>query len=118
MNYDPNTGAPYGGPPPGPPYGGPVYLQPHRGATILVLGILGLLCTCLPLGIVAWIMGNSDLAAMREGRMDRSGEGITRAGQILGIITCALTGLIVLFYGAIIMLGIGGAMLSGPGSPP
>jgi hypothetical protein len=117
MNYDPNTGAPIGGPPAGPPYGGPVYLQPHRGGTILTFGILGLLC-CGLLGIAAWVMGNSDLAAMREGRMDRSGEGITRAGQILGIITCVLMGLGILFYVAVIALGIGGAVLSGPTSSP
>ncbi len=61
------------------------YLQPHRGSAILVLGILSLL-TCAPLGIIAWVMGSRDLAAMRQGRMDRSGEGITQAGQILGII--------------------------------
>ena len=39
-----------------------------------------------PIGIAAWLMGSYDLSAMRTGRMDRSGESITRVGYILGII--------------------------------
>lgn len=36
-------------------------------------------------------MGNRDLKEMREGRMDRTGEGSTGAGKICGIIaTCLL----------------------------
>src|SRR5262249_23744110 len=50
----------------------------HRGALVLTLGILSL-AVCGFLGPVAWIMGNNDLAAMRAGRMDPSGEGITQA---------------------------------------
>jgi hypothetical protein len=49
-----------------------------------LLGILSLI-VCAPLGIAAWIMGSNDLAAMRSGRMDRSGESVTVVGQILGI---------------------------------
>lgn len=56
---------------------------------ILVLGILGLI-VCFPLGMVAWIMANRDLRAMQAGEMDRSGEGLTRAGKILGIIVTVL----------------------------
>jgi hypothetical protein len=59
---------------------------PHRGATILVLGILSVVCCGIFTGIPAWIMGSGDLRAMAEGRMDRSGEGMTRAGQIIGIV--------------------------------
>jgi hypothetical protein len=59
----------------------------HRGALVLTLGILSLvMCPLQVLGPVAWVMGNNDLAAMRAGRMDRSGEGITQAGRICGII--------------------------------
>jgi hypothetical protein len=60
-------------------------LLPHRGSTILTLGILGLV-VCGPLGIIAWVMGNQDLAEMRAGRMDPEGEGTTNAGRICGII--------------------------------
>jgi hypothetical protein len=59
---------------------------PHRGPLILTLGILSLVLTCAPLGIPAWIMGNRDLDLIRRGQMDPQGEGLTRAGQILGII--------------------------------
>jgi hypothetical protein len=58
----------------------------HRGAMVLTLGILSLVI-CGILGPIAWVMGNNDLAAMRAGRMDRSGEGLTQAGRILGIIS-------------------------------
>lgn len=65
------------------------YLQPHRGAAVLTLGILGLVA-CLICGIIAWVMGNNDLREMRAGRMDRSGEGMTNAGRICGMIACIL----------------------------
>ena len=61
------------------PYGN---LQPHRGTTILTLGILSFFCNpCFVLGIAAWYMGNEDLSAMRIGRMDPTGRGITQAGM-------------------------------------
>ncbi len=59
-------------------------LTPHRGTLILVLGILGIVC-CFICGIVAWVMGNKDLKQMAAGTMDRSGEGLTKAGKICGI---------------------------------
>jgi hypothetical protein len=68
------------------------YRQQHRGGLILTLGILSLV-VCGFLGIPAWIMGNADLAAMQRGEMDRSGEGLTRAGQVLGIVATILMGL-------------------------
>jgi hypothetical protein len=61
------------------------WVQPHRGTTILVLGILSLVL-CSPLGIAAWVMGNTDLQAIRRGQMDPSGEGTTQAGRICGMI--------------------------------
>src|SRR5262249_31929210 len=65
------------------------YGRPHRGAAILTLGILSLvmMVPCAPLGIFAWVMGGNDLAEMRRGQMDRSGEGLTQAGRILGIVS-------------------------------
>jgi len=66
----------------------------HRGAMVLTLGILSLvICPLQVLGPVAWTMGNNDLAAMRSGRMDPSGEGITQAGRICGIIGTVLLAL-------------------------
>ena len=40
-------------------------------AAILVFGILGLL-VCVIFGIVAWVMGNTDLRDMEYGQMDRT----------------------------------------------
>jgi hypothetical protein len=61
-------------------------LLPHRGALILTLGILGFV-PCVPTGLFSWVMGNTDMAQIRAGRMDPDGEGLTQAGRILGIIT-------------------------------
>jgi hypothetical protein len=57
---------------------------------ILVFGILGLI-VCFPFGIVAWVMGNTDLKAMDAGTMDPGGRGTTQAGKIIGIVTTILT---------------------------
>lgn len=64
-------------------------MKPHRGTTILVLGILSLVC-CGLLGIPAWLMGNADLKEMAAGTMDPTGEGTTNAGKICGIIGTVL----------------------------
>lgn len=66
--------------------------RPHRGGTVLTLGILAvffaLCCPC-----IGWILGgiglnlaNADLSRMEARQMDRSGQGMTRAGQILSIV--------------------------------
>ncbi len=92
-------------------------LVPHRAGTILTLGILSLvlLVPCvLPggfLGIFAWVMGNNDLAEIRAGRMDPSGEGSTQAGRICGMIAVVLmaVGLVLICLITIITaLGAGG----------
>jgi len=54
---------------------------------ILVLGILSLVTCGIFAGIPAWILGNSDLKKMKQGLMDRAGEGNTSAGRIMGIIS-------------------------------
>lgn len=64
-------------------------MQPHRGTMILVFGILGLVI-CFPFGIVAWVMGNTDLKAMGAGVMDPEGRGVTQAGKIIGMIATIL----------------------------
>ncbi len=67
----------------------PRFYVEHRGALVLTLGILSLVI-CGFLGPVAWVMGNNDLTSMRSGRMDPSGEGMTQAGRILGIISSVM----------------------------
>jgi len=59
--------------------------RPHRGAMILVFGILSWII-CFIFGIFAWVMGSTDLAEMDAGRMDPSGRGLTQAGKLLGMI--------------------------------
>ena len=63
-------------------------LRPHRGGAVLALGIIGLV-VCFICGIIAIVMGSSDLKAMKAGEMDPAGEGQTRAGLICGIIGVA-----------------------------
>jgi hypothetical protein len=66
--------------------------EPHRGPTILILGIIGLvvgmLCGVgLPFGVAAWVMGYRDLRKMRYAKsMDPEGEGMTQAGMVCGAI--------------------------------
>ena len=67
----------------------PTSLRPHRGTAVLVLGILGLV-VCVICGIIAWVMGNSDLREMETGVMDSSGMGLTKAGKICGMISVIL----------------------------
>ncbi len=74
-----------GGEPPPPAQ----YLPPHRGTTILVLGILGL-TVCGVLGIFAWVMGSADLREMAAGRMDPAGRSNTNAGKVCGMIATIL----------------------------
>lgn len=79
---------------------------------ILVLGILGLV-VCGPLGIAAWVMGNTDLKEMDAGTMDPSGRSNTSAGRICGMIACILMIISVLVIVAIFGLGLAGAAASG-----
>jgi hypothetical protein len=81
-------------------------VEPHRGAVVLVLGILSLVA-CAPLGLPAWIMGKNDLNAMRSGRMDRSGENMTQVGYVLGIIGTLLIIVQILFVAFMIMSQFG-----------
>ena len=66
------------------------YLVPHRGGLILALGLIGFVVSCPIFSLMAWVMGSHDLNEMRAGRMDRQGEGMTQAGQVLGMILSAL----------------------------
>jgi predicted Zn finger-like uncharacterized protein len=82
---------------------------PHRGSMILTLGILSFFFFPIILGPMAWIMGNTDLAEMRAGRMDREGEGSTNAGRVCGMIATLLwVGGVVLFCMCAGFAGIAG----------
>ena len=84
--------------------------NPHRGGLILALGIVAIVvffpCSIF-CGPMAWSMGNTDLAEMRTGNMDPSGEGMVHAGRVLGMIaTILMVAMVVLtcFFVGFIML--------------
>jgi len=95
-------------------------MQPHRGVLILVFSILSWFL-CVIFGVVAWVLANSDLRAMEDGRMDPTGEGITKAGKIVAMISvilsivAAVAGIIVLL--AMLALGVFTAASSGGAAP-
>ncbi|MHC4694905.1 MAG: CCC motif membrane protein [Planctomycetota bacterium] len=84
-------------------------LAPHRGTLILVFGILSIVC-CLIFGIVAWVMASKDLKEMAAGRMDPSGQGITKAGMICGIIGIVWQAVGLIIQIILMILGAGVAM--------
>ncbi len=70
--------------------------MPHRGGTILTLGILALCFFCMPL--LSWILGgiaismaNNDLLQMARRQMDASGRSTTQTGKTLATIGVTLT---------------------------
>jgi ABC-type Fe3+ transport system permease subunit len=65
------------------------YPEQSQATTILILGIIGLVC-CGPLGIAAWIMGNRELEAIDEGRRNPEQRSTANAGRIIGIIATIL----------------------------
>ncbi len=79
-------------------------MMPHRGAAVLTLGILSIVI-CAPIcGPIAWIMGHNDMKQIRAGYMDRSGEGITQAGMIMGMVMTILAAVVLAFYCLIFMV--------------
>lgn len=99
----------YGPPPPGPNQYGMVggAPQPHpKGTTILVLGILSVVC-CGPLGIAAWLMGNTAQQEINANPAAYNNAGSVQAGRILGIVGVVLmilTVLWVVFAGGLAVL--------------
>jgi hypothetical protein len=59
-------------------------LPDHRGGLVLAFGIMAWIL-CGIFGIVAFIMGTSDIRAMKEGRMDPSGKTLTEVGRWIGL---------------------------------
>jgi hypothetical protein len=72
------------------------YPEQSQATTILVLGILSIVC-CGLLGIAAWIMGNSELKAIEEGRRPPENRGNANAGRICGIVGVALSAIGIIF---------------------
>lgn len=73
--------------------------EPHRGGVVLAMGIVSIVLAGpigLGLGIASWIMGQRDLAKIRQRVMDPAGQGTTQAGWICGIIGTILSSLMTL----------------------
>ena len=75
-----------------PPAPASPYPEASQATTILVLGILSLVC-CSPLGIVALVMGNNEIRAIDEGRRPPENRGTANAVRICGIIGLFILGL-------------------------
>jgi hypothetical protein len=92
-------------------------LEPHRGTTLIVMGIFSLVLpfVCgligapigIGLGIAAAVMGTRDLAKIRGGTMDPDGESQTRTGLVLGYVGLCLSGLVFLASCAYMVLFLG-----------
>ncbi len=87
-------------------------MEPHRGTTILVLGILGFVI-CPICGIIGWVMGNKDISKMEAGIMDPEGLGQAKAGKICGIISVILWALGIIAYIGFVFLVFGAAASQG-----
>lgn len=99
-------------------------IEPHRGTLVLVLGLLSLVFMAflppvgIPLGIVAWIMGRTDLAKIRARQMDPEGERQTYAGYVCGkvgaILSSIMTVLLCVTYAAVLGIFINFGPPGGP----
>jgi hypothetical protein len=78
--------------------------MPHRGAAVLTLGILSIVVCGPILGPIAWVMGHADLKQIRAGYMDPTGEGMTQAGMIIGMVMTILSAVVITFYCFIFMV--------------
>lgn len=90
-------------------------MEPHRGTTVLVLGILGLV-VCPICGIIAWVMGNKDIPKMESNTMDPEGLGQTKAGKICGIISVILLVVFAVVY-LLVAVVFAGAVAAGGAMP-
>jgi len=82
-------------------------IKPHRGGAILALGIIGIVI-CFITGIIAWVMGSSDLKEMDAGTRDPSGYSLTKAGMICGIIGVILA--VLSLFWMIFVIGLSGVL--------
>ena len=68
-----------------------------QAITSLVLGIIGIVC-CGLAAPFAWYFGNQELQAILAGTSPAAGEGLAKAGKILGIIGTVLLLLTLLWF--------------------
>lgn len=81
-------------------------MKEHRGVQILVFGILSFV-VCPFFGVAAWLMGDTDLREMAQGRMDPSGRDMTKAGRICGMVGTGLLALqLVIIVVAVLVMAL------------
>ncbi|MFQ5525009.1 MAG: hypothetical protein ACE5GX_01980 [Thermoanaerobaculia bacterium] len=88
------------------PVSGSAPATSNKPTIALILGILGIIC-CGLLAPVAWYIGSQELKAIAAGAAPAAGEGLAKAGMILGIIgtiLLVLTLLWVFFAGGMAVL--------------
>ena len=81
--------------------------EPHRGTTILILGILAFVGCGIFTAIPALVMANADLKKMDDGSMDEEGRSLTNIGRVLGLVSIVLT--LLSTCGFVGLLALGGA---------
>ena len=91
----------------------PSYSLPHRGSTVLTLGILGLVVTPI-CGIIAWVMANNDLRQMDAGQMDPAGRGSTQSGKTCGMISVILACVAVGILLILLLIGLAAGAAAAP----
>ena len=93
--------------PPAPPPGAPAAGASGRAVTILVLGVVGLLC-CNLTAPVAWVLGWLELRDIRQGTAPPQDQSFAQIGMVLGIV-----GTVLLVFALLWMFAFGGlAMMS------
>ncbi len=78
--------------PPPPPQTLPQQSASTQAITSLILGILGVIC-CGLMAPIAWYLGSQELKAIQAGLSPAAGDGLARAGMILGIVGTVILGL-------------------------
>ncbi|MFZ5867334.1 MAG: hypothetical protein ACOYXY_15730 [Thermodesulfobacteriota bacterium] len=73
----------------GEPHRPSVALPRNRADLVLLLGLLSL-CLCWPVGLVAWILGRTDLRRIEAGQISRERVGVLKLGMGLGVVGMAL----------------------------
>jgi hypothetical protein len=94
----------------------PSDLQSNHADLVLFLGIISLFM-CGPLGIVAWIMGRSDLRKIRSSLMSPRKIGTLKVGKALGIIGTCLFAASFVIVGLIAHRGVGDLNFSWKSNP-
>ncbi len=80
-------------------------MEADRSTLILTFGVLAIFIpVCLIFGLIAWIMGKTDLEKIENGTMDPAGQARTQVGVILGKVGVALFFIGLLF---VVLFGIG-----------